>query len=255
MRGPFALVAGFWVCSASAAPLALPTLTAEQVVARNVEARGGLEKLHALKSLRRTGHAIYPGLKIDMRVIELRARPDRLRLENVLDGLVSIDAFDGKVAWKVRPFNGRKDPARTSEDETKALRLGADIEGPLVDSRAKGHTVTLLGTEDLDGTPCYKLRVDLRWGDQLTTYVDPDTFMVLREIQRTVIRGAEQFIEVDYGDYERVAGVYVPMLEETGERGSPSSEKSKVVYDLAEANVPVDDALFAFPAPSRSASR
>ena len=79
--------------------------------------------------------------------------------------------------------------------------------------------------------------------------------MVLRELQRTVIRGAEQFSEVDYGDYEKVAGVYVPMLEESGPRDSPSSEKSKVVYDRAEANLPVDEAVFAFPEPARRASR
>jgi hypothetical protein len=230
-------------------------LTAEQILSHHVEARGGLEKIRALRSLRRTGHAVFPGMKIEMSVVELRARPGRVRVENVLNGLTSIDAWDGQVAWKVRPFNGRKDPERTSADEAKALRLSADLEGPLVEPRSKGHTVTLLGIEELDGTPCYKLRVDLAWGDQLFSYLDPDSFMVLRELQRTVIRGAEQFSEVDYGDYEKVAGVYVPMLEESGPRDSPSSEKSKVVYDRAEANVPVDEAVFAFPAPGRRASR
>ena len=244
------LALGGWGAWADPAPL-----TAEQILARHVEARGGLEKLRALRSLRRTGHAIFPGMKIEMLVVELRARPGRARVENVLQGLTAIDAWDGQVAWKVRPFNGRKDPERTSADEAKALRLTADLEGPLVEPRSKGHTVTLLGIEELDGTPCYKLRVDLAWGDQIFSYVDPDSFMVLRELQRTVIRGAEQFTEVDYGDYEKVAGVYVPMLEESGPRDSPSSEKSKVVYDRAEANVPVDDAVFAFPAPVKRASR
>ncbi|HUM11584.1 MAG TPA: hypothetical protein VLT82_11585 [Myxococcaceae bacterium] len=255
MRRTLALLVGLGLCWAGGASAEPPPLTAEQILARHVEARGGLERLHALKSLRRTGHAVFPGVKVEMAVIELRARPARLRVENVLHGLVTIDAFDGQGAWKVRPFYGRKDPERTSADEAKALRLSADIEGPLVEPRAKGHTVSLLGVEELDGTPCYKLRVDLKWGDQLISHVDPETFMVLRELQRTVIRGAEQFTEVDYGDYEKVAGVYVPMLEESGPRASPSSEKSKVVYDRAEANVPVDDALFAFPGPAPRASR
>ncbi len=253
MRWSVALVLGLgWLPGAMAG---LPPLTVEQIVERHVEARGGLEKLHALQSLRRTGHLVFPGAKIEMAVVELRARPGRVRVENTLTGMTSIDAFDGQVAWKVRPFFGRKDPERTSADEAKAMRLTADVEGPLVDWRAKGHRVTLLGTEELDGTPCYKLRVDLRWGDQLVSWIDPDSFMVLRELQRTTIRGAEQFTEVDYGDYERVAGVEVPMLEESGPRGSDSSEKTKVVYEHAEANVPVDDASFAFPGAPRRASR
>lgn len=252
MRRMLALLVGVWCSGAKAG---VPTLTAEQIVARHVEARGGLERLRALKSLRRTGHLVYPGMKVTISVVELRARPGRVRMENVLDGLTSVDAFDGQVAWKVRPFNGRKDPERTSADEAKAFRLGADLEGPLVDHQAKGHKVTLLGTEELDGTPCYKLRIDLKWGDQLISYVDPESFMVLREVQRTVIRGAEQFTEVDYGDYERVGGVFVPMLEESGPRDSPSSEKGKVVYERAEADVPVDDAVFAFPSAPRRAAR
>jgi len=252
MRRTLALLLGLGCWGASAEP---PPLTAEQIVARHVEARGGLERIRALQSLRRTGHMVLPGLKIEMSVVELRARPGKVRKEQILNGLVRVDAFDGEVAWKVRPFYGRKDPERVSADEAKALRISADIEGPLVDFRSKGHSVTLLGPEELDGTPCYRLRVDLKWGDQLVTYLDPDSFMILREVQRTVIRGAEQFSEVDYGDYEKVAGVYVPMLVESGGLNSPSSEKEKAVYERAEANVTVDPSVFSFPTPVRRAAR
>ena len=239
------LVAGALGTVSSAAEL--PPLTVEEIVARHVEARGGLEKLRALRSLRRDGHLVLPGMKLEMTVREIRARPGRVRTESTLHGLTSIDAYDGRSAWKVRPLRGRKDPERVSSDETKALMLSADVEGPLVDFKSKGHKVVLLGVEELDGTPCYKIRVDLKWGDQLITYVDSDSFMVLRELQRMVVRGAEQFTEVDYGDYEQVAGVFVPTVEESGPRGSPSSEKAKVVYDRAEGNVAVNDSLFAFP--------
>jgi hypothetical protein len=253
MRGiPALLLALAWCWEAQADP---PSLGTEEILARHVEARGGMEKIRALQSLRRTGHLVLPGRKIEVSVIELRARPGRVRQEQTMNGLTSIDVLDGETAWKVRPFFGRKDPERMSADEAKALRLSADVEGPLVDPRSKGHRVSLVGIEELDGTPCYKLRVDLKRGDQLFSYVDPDSFMVLRETQRTVVRGAEQFSEVDYGDYEKVAGVYVPMLEESGALHSPPSEKTKIVYEKAEANVPVDPAVFAFPAPARRAAR
>src|SRR5262249_40231302 len=136
MRRTLALLVGLGCWAARAEP---PPLTAEQIIARHVEARGGLEKLRALQSLRRTGHMVYPGMKVEMSVVELRARPGRVRKDVSLHGLVNVDAFDGEVAWKVRPFNGRKDPERVSADEAKALRISADIEGPLVDFRSKGH--------------------------------------------------------------------------------------------------------------------
>jgi hypothetical protein len=52
------LVAGALGTVSSAAEL--PPLTVEEIVARHVEARGGLEKLRALRSLRRDGHLVLP---------------------------------------------------------------------------------------------------------------------------------------------------------------------------------------------------
>ena len=37
--------------------------------------------------------------------------------------------------------------------------MQADIDGPLVDWKSKGHKVEYLGTEDMDGTQAHKLKV------------------------------------------------------------------------------------------------
>ena len=108
-----------------------------------------------------------------------------------------------------------------SEDDAKPFRLAADLDGPWVDAKAKGHTLEYLGTEDVDGTLAHKLRVQLKWGGDLTVWIDPDTWMVIRDLQKAMVRGAEQEVETDYGDYEKVGGVYLPMSEESGPRNSP----------------------------------
>jgi outer membrane lipoprotein-sorting protein len=158
-----------------------------------------------------------------------------------------VSAYDGKSAWTVQPFDGRKDPALMSEDETKGLILSADIDQPFVDYRAKGHSVEYLGLEDIDGTPAYALRVKLKWGDESTFWFDPDTWMVIRELDRQTVRGAVQLTETDFGEYEQVAGVYVPMTEESGPKDADSSQKQKIVYDKAVANGAIGAAEFAMP--------
>jgi hypothetical protein len=222
--------------------------TADEIIAKNVEARGGADKLRALATLKRTGHLVIPGLRAELTVTEWKTEGGKYRQDVTLQGLTAIQAFDGQDAWQVQPFEGRKDPYRMSADEAKGFRLAADIAGPFVDYRAKGHRVEYLGLEDVDGTPAHKLRVALQWGDEATYWIDPDTWMVIRELDRSLIRGAEQLAETDYGEYQKVAGVWVPMAEAQGAKGSEPAQRQKFVYDAAEANGPAPASTFAFPA-------
>lgn len=223
-------------------------ITADEIVAKNVEARGGAAALASLKSLRRTGRFVRPGRNVLITLSEVKARPGMIRQEATYQGLTKVQAWGGEKGWQIQPFEGRKDPALMSEDDAKPFRLAADLDGPLVDSKAKGHALEYLGTEDVDGTLAHKLRVQLKWGGGVTVWIDPDTWMVIRDLQTTVSRGAERQTETDYGDYERVGGVYVAMSEESGPRNSPPASRGTSMYDKAEANVAVAADAFAFPA-------
>jgi hypothetical protein len=238
---------GFAACALIAAAPAARAVTADEIIAQHVAALGGAEKLKAIRTLRRSGHLYLPGFNAELACAETRARPAAIRQEVTLQGLTQVEAYDGKDAWAIRPFQGRKDPVRMSADEAKSLRLEADIDQPLVDYRAKGHTVEYLGMEDVDGTPAHKLRVRLAWGDDVIYWIDPDSWMVVRDLQRQTVRGSEQVTESDYGEYERVAGVWIAMSVETGARNADSSAKMKYVFDKAEANVAAEPGTFAYP--------
>ena len=222
-------------------------IDADQLIAKHIEARGGAASLRALKSLRREGHLIIPGANYNISASTLVVRGAGVRDEFALQGLIFINAFDGKEAWKVDPSEGRKDPARMSADEAKPLVLQADLDSPLLDYRAKGHSVEYLGLDDIDGTPAHKLRLHLKNGDEVVYYIDPDTLMIIRDVQKQLVRGAQQETETDYGEYEKVSGVYVAMSENSGPKNSESSRKQQLVFDTAVANVAADPAQFAFP--------
>ena len=122
----------------------------------------------------------------------------------------------------------------------------AEIDGPLVDWKAKGSTVEYLGTEDVDGTLAHKLKVVRKNGDVSFVYLDPDHFLEIRILTQRTKHGAQEEVEIDLGDYEKIGGVFVPTFIESGRKGDP--DKQKIVIDEAEANVPIDDAIFHFPA-------
>jgi hypothetical protein len=122
---------------------------------------------------------------------------------------------------------------------------GAEIDGPLVDWKAKGSTVDYLGTEEVDGTLAHKLKVVRKNGDVSFVYLDPDHFLEIRVLTGRVKHGAYEEVETDLGDYEKTAGVFVPTSIESGRKGDP--DKQKILIDKVEANVPVDEATFHFP--------
>lgn len=225
----------------------LKPLTVDELVARNIEAKGGIDALHAVRSLRLKGKMLVNQGQIEFSYVQTKQRPGQVREELMLQGMTMVQAYDGTEGWKISPFNGRKDPEKMSADDAKSLIEDAEIAGPLVDWEAKGSTVEYLGPEDVDGTLAHKLKVVRKNGDISYVYLDPDHFLEIRILTQRQEQGAQVEVETDLGDYEKVAGVYFPFSIEAGPKGA--TDKQKVIFEKAEANVPIEDGEFKFPTP------
>jgi hypothetical protein len=201
-----------------------------------------------VQSLRLIGKVIVNQGQIQFGYMQTKKRPSEVRSEATLQGMTLIQAYDGKEGWRVSPFQGRKDPEKMSSDDCKSLIEDAEIGGPLVDWKEKGSTVSYVGTEDVDGTLAYKLKVVRKNGDVNFVYLDPDHFLDIRILAQRVEQGAQIEVETDLGDYEKIGGMFIPFSIEAGPKNS--SDKQKIVLDKAEANVPVEDAIFHFPVAS-----
>jgi len=220
--------------------------TADELIAKNIEAKGGATALQNLQTLRLTGKMLVQEGQIELAYLKIKKRPDQVRTEASLQGMTQVEAYDDKQGWKVSPFFGRKDPERMSADDVKALIEDSEIDGPLVDWKTKGSTIEYLGTEDVDGTLAHKLKVVRKDGDVSFVYLDPDHFLEIRVSTQRMRHGAHEEVETDLGDYEKAGGVFIPTSIEEGPKGAP--DKQRIIIDKVEANVPVDDAIFHFPA-------
>lgn len=239
--GLLALLAG----SASAATL-------DELVAKNLEARGGAAKLAAIKTLKTRGKLLV-GEQFELGFAQYQKAPESVRVEASLQGLTQVQAWDGREAWQISPFQGRKDPEKMSADDARALADDAPIGGALFDWNARGSKLEYLGTEDVDGTEAHKLKVTLKNGDVEYVYLDPDHYLEIRTVAQRNVRGTQVVSVSDYGDYEKVDGVYFPFSIATESKGDGG--KSQVTIEHAEANVPVEDTLFAFPAAAKGAAK
>jgi outer membrane lipoprotein-sorting protein len=216
----------------------------DEVIASNIKARGGLEKIKAVRSVRTTSKLTQGSFRAAY--VQENKRPDRVREEAIIQGLAQVQAYDGKVGWQISPFGGRKDPELMSQDDTKTLTIDADIDGPLVDYKQKGHKAELVGHDSVEGTDCYKVKLSLKNGDVRYYFLDSDSFLELKIENQSNIRGTVQYTETYFGDYEQVNGIYYPFAVETGDKGSDT--RTKFAVDKVELDVPLDDARFAMPA-------
>ena len=219
--------------------------TADEIIAKNIQARGGAEKLKGVQSVKTTvTMTMGPGMELAGTMIQ--KRPMLARMEFSLQGMTAVQAYDGKDAWQIMPFMGKKDPELMSADEAKETEEMADVDGPLVDYKSKGHQVELLGKEKIEGTDAYKLKLTLKNGDVQTIYIDADSFLQIKEMDKRTIRGTETETETSIGDYKEVNGILFPFAVENAVKGT--DQKQKITISKIELNVPVDDSIFKMPA-------
>jgi hypothetical protein len=226
-------------------PLAAAAGPAEDLVAKNRIARGG-DALAAVQTLRMGGRMTFPG-GFELEFRELKSRQHGVRIDSTIQGLTIVQAFDGADAWQIQPFEGRKDAARMSADEARAIADEGLVDGFLLASVGRsGTTLVDLGTEDVDGTLARKLRVVQADGDEFTYFIDPDSWLEIKIVEKRRLRDAESVVEYELGDYEQVAGAWFPMSIESGPPGS--TQRQKINLDVVEVNVALDAGLFRMPA-------
>jgi hypothetical protein len=238
------LVSGPLAVAALLAPATTPAQTLDEIVARHVEARGGREALAAVRSVRMTGRAIAgPGREAIVR--REIARPGRIRTEFVFQGTTGVYAWDGASGWRVSPLDGRFAPEPLPAEEAALTAEQADIEGPLVDWKAKGHALTLVGSEALAGGRAHHVKLTLKAGAVRELWLDAASGLVVRSLARRMLRGREVKLETSFGDYRKTDGVAFARSIEAGVPGRP--QRLRVVVESVETNVPIDEARFRMP--------
>ena len=218
--------------------------TVDQIVARHVAARGGAKALAAVRTLRMSGRAVEaPGREAIVR--REIARPGRIRTEFVFQGTTGVYVWDGKSGWQVSPLDGSLDVVTMPADAAAVSAEQADFEGPLVDWKAKGHKVELVGTSELAGGPAHDLKVTLKSGVVRHVWIDAATGQMVKSSSTRKVRGHEMEFEVLYGDYKEASGIHIARSIDMGVKGRP--RRMKILVENVEVNPPLDEARFRRP--------
>jgi outer membrane lipoprotein-sorting protein len=218
--------------------------TVDEIVARNLQAKGGAEKWKSVSSVRMTGQISLQGKQLPLTIYA--KRPNLNRQEITIQDSKLVQAFDGTTAWVVNPLTGSDAPHALPPAAAEMMRNSADFDGALIDYKAKGHTIELVGREKLGDTDVYHLKVTMRGGPHVQHYyLDAKTGIELKtsaEIDPGT--GQPQKLETEMSGFEQVEGITVPRTVRQIVDGKPMVE---MTIEKVEFNVPMDDALFRMP--------
>ena len=220
--------------------------TVDEIVAKNLAARGGIEKLRAIRSMVMTESLSTPdGKTTTLKVFLLR--PNRIREELAMGQGKSIKAFDGQSGWIQNPGPREAGVRPLTDGDLEELRDDAEngIGWVLADYAAKGSRIELAGTQTVDGRPCYKLKVTLRNGHRQYQYIDTQTYLEVRQDILGTMDGKPSAIEQTLGDYRSEAGALFAHSIVSVMRGQPG--RSTVTIQRIEINPPIDEKLFSMP--------
>jgi outer membrane lipoprotein-sorting protein len=222
----------------------------DEVIQKNIAARGGIEKINALTSMKLTGQmTMTQGEKAP--IVVYQKRPHFVRVEFRFKGMTGIQAYDGQTPWMINPFKGSSVPQKMYENEAKDIIEQSDFGGPLVNYKEKGNKVELLGKQDLAGRPVYKIKVTLQNGDVRYFYLDSENYLDFK-ITRVVKReGREVMIDTLLSDYDEINGLMVPLsvYVKIGDQ-----ILNQITWENVEFDVPMDDSMFKMPAETPQSS-
>jgi len=224
--------------------LTVDDMSVDDIIAKVIEARGGREAWDRVKTVKMTGVMSMPSQGIELPLQFELKRPNRLRVEANFQGMSMIQAYDGSKGWAIMPMMGKPDPEEMADDQLKQILDQADFDGPLVDYRKKGHTVELMGKEEVEGTEAYKLKITKKNGDVVTSFIDTENFIEFRQETKQDMQGVEVDAATVLGDYKEVEGILLPHSMEIS-MGGPTMQT--IMINKVELNIDIPDDRFAMP--------
>jgi hypothetical protein len=219
--------------------------TADELVAKNLAARGGADKLRAIRTMVITGTISFGDQSSPITVKAWR--PNQIREEFTVQGTEITRAYDGSIGWQIQKSGEESKVDVLHGGEADNIREEAEnaIEGPLVDYAKKGSKVEALGKDTVGGKPVYKLKITTHAGTSITQFLDATSYLEIHEeIERTVDGKITTIVE-DVGDYRAVGGVKFAHRFVSGPKENPQASTLQV--EKMELDVPIEAGAFALP--------
>jgi hypothetical protein len=209
--------------------------TADEIIAKHIEAIGGADAWKKVNSVKMEGTMLVQGATVTMTQTVLHGKGNRQDISfGGMNGFMIIAPTSG---WNFMPFNGQAAPEALTAEAVAESQADLDAQGNLIDYAAKGHTVEYIGKDDVEGTECFKLKVNLKSSKPETLYLDTKSYLIIRSVSVQKANGQEMEVTTNFSNYEKLPeGILIPKSI-----GLPFGEMNITKITI---NGPVDESIF-----------
>ena len=226
-------------------------VTAEGVLARYVEVRGGAEMIQKLRNRRHVGTMEVSGTPIPIKgeVELIVALPHQIKVSSDLGRLGQIrQVYTETAGWSIEPFAGTQ---LMPADERDAAIAGLNVEA-LADPASQYTSLELVGTEDAgrDEKPAHHLKLTDRAGRVVEQWYDVETGLLCQQLNRfdtPVGPAAEQTLFADWEPASSSDGAVTLPYPKVLEKQTADGRRVVMTFDEVELNVDLPEDTFAVP--------
>jgi len=203
----------------------------------------GQKNLENVKTIQATGKAMMGGMESPFKMVS--KRPNKIQITVEFQGAKIIQAYDGETVWMINPLMGSADPIDVTGPEADGIIESGDLDGQLWNYKEKGHQLELEGTEDVDGTEAYVLKLTKKNGNIDYYYMETESYLILKIKSKTMMNGSETEAEAILSNYQDVDGYIMAFTIEQKYGGQTAMT---IMMDEIKTNMEVDDSIFSKPA-------
>ena len=240
----------FIVTIISLLTISLNAQSVEEIVENYLENTGGTENWENVKGVRMNASINQMGMEIPIEMVQLK---DKMYTKISIQGQeIKQGVFDGETLWSTN-FMSMKAEKSDQEDVDNVKNELAEFPDPFLNYKDKGFTAELMGTETVEGSDVYKIKLTKKPmvvdGEEVPNvsiyYFDSENFvpiMVHEEVMSGPGKG--MIMESKMSDYQEVEGLYFPFSMTQGVKDQPGQP---ITIESIELNPSVDDSEFNFP--------
>ncbi|MBK99016.1 MAG: outer membrane lipoprotein-sorting protein [Flavobacteriaceae bacterium] len=225
--------------------------TVDEIIDNYFENTGGVENWEKIEGVKMNAKVNQGGMEIPIEIVQLKSGKMMTTI-NFQGQSIKQGVFDGEVLWSTNFMTQKAE--KSDEESTNMVKNEMNqFPDPFLNYKEKGFTAELVGTETVDGSETFKIKLtttpNIIEGKEVPSiayyFFDNENFVPIQVQEEIKVGPGKGMVsEIKLSDYQEAGGIYMPFSMTQGVKGQPGAP---INMDKIEINPTIDDSEFAFP--------